>query len=233
MKRTLFFLIVALIATITICVVLFREWRNESKEKATLQQQYDLALLSTDATPLVVYDTIFDTVDNTVQFKLNPVQTTGNVGAFVSKGVVDTMAKALNVAVREIERLNSKVITMEGKGKGERLRDTVTKTEWLVLKNDPSFDVKVNLGNDSIYPGVRLKLTQAYAPYRRNLFSRTEYRSVIRASDHRVRISEVYDVNKIPRSPRWSLGVFGGPLVTANGFSYGLGLGLTYDLIQF
>src|SRR5690606_22631079 len=98
---------------------------------------------------------------------------------------------------------------------------------------DPVFDVKVNLGNDSIFPSAKIGLAQAYAPYRKNIFSRYEYRSVVRASDTRVQITNIYDVNKIPKSPRWSIGVFGGPVATPTGLTYGVGVGLSYDIIQF
>src|SRR5690606_33518559 len=131
-----------------------------------------------------------------------------------------------------IERLTSKLITLEAAGKGERITDTIKKTEWLVMR-DPVFDVKVNLGNDSIYPIARIKLDQAYAPYRKNIFSRYEYRSVIRASDSRVQISNVYDVNRVPRSPRWGIGVTAGPVITPSGLTWGAALGVSYDIIQF
>lgn len=232
MKKLTFFLIVALIATIVGAILLFREWKSTQSELDNVSGRYQTLLQHRpDTIPVIQY--VQDTSANTSLTTYAPVQTSNDVSGYVSKGIVDTMAMALNVAAKKIDRLESLLISIEGKGKGERQRDTITKTEWLVLKNDPTFDVKVNLSNDSIYPSMRLRLTQAYAPYRRNIFSRTEYRSVIKASDHRVKISEIIDVNKVPRSPRWSLGVFGGPLVSTHGFSYGVGLGLTYDLIQF
>jgi len=136
------------------------------------------------------------------------------------------------VAANKIDRLQSQLISVKAEAKGVRNKDTVTNTEWLTMK-DNVFDVKVNLSNDSIYPSAKLRLTQAYAPYKRNIFSRTEYRSVIQANDHRVRISEIIDVNKVPKSSRWGVSLFGGPVVSGHGLTYGAGLGLSFDLIQF
>lgn len=232
MNKTTFFLILALVASSVIGFVLFREWRGTKKELATMSEQYEAALQSNNAAPLVIRDTIIDTTNNSISYIYNPIQTTGPVDGYVSKGLADTLAAALKVATNKIDRLESKIISIAGAGKGERVTDTVRKTEWLVL-TDPVFDVKVNLGNDSIFPSAKIQLDQAYAPYRKNVFSRYEYRSVVRASDKRVEISNIYDVNKVPKSPRWSIGVFGGPLATPKGLTYGVGLGLSYDIIQF
>ncbi len=230
MNKTTFFLLCALAASLVVGTILFREWKSTLQEYNNLSGRYQAAL---NQEPITIIKEVIDTARNTSTTVYAPSQVSGEVQNYVSKEQADRMAEALNVAAKKIDRLESLLITMKGEGKGERHIDTTTKNEWLVLKNDPSFDVKVNLSNDSIYPGVRLRLMQAYAPYRKNIFSRTEYRSAITVDDHRARISEIIDVNKVPRSPRWSIGVFGGPLVSQHGFSYGAGLGLTYDLIQF
>ena len=180
-----------------------------------------------------IIDTLYDTITNTTTVIYKPVVTTKDPANFVSKGLADTLAKALKVAVNKIERLEAKIISIQASGKGERSIDTTTKAEWLMLNNDPTFDVRVNLTNDSIYPTVRLRLMQAYAPYKKNIFSRTEYRSVIRANDARVRITDIQEVNKVPKSPRWGISAFGGPMVSNIGLNYGFGVGLTYDIIQF
>lgn|SRR5690606_18113254 len=232
MKKTIFILILALIATSVIGIVLFREWGSTKKELATMSEQYKEALKSDNASPLVVRDTIFDTTNNSVSYVYIPIQTTGPVEGYVSKGLADTLAALLKVATNKIDRLESKIISIAGAGKGDRITDTIRKTEWLVL-TDPVFDVKVDLGTDSIFPSAKIGLAQAYAPYRKNIFSRYEYRSVIRASDARVQISDVYDVNKVPRSPRWGIGVTAGPVITSTGITMGAALGLTYDIIQF
>lgn len=214
-------------------LILFRKWRSSEKEYATLYERYQAALQQKGAAPLVVIDTIFDTVAGTASYRYLPVQTTGPIDGYVSKGFADTLAKALGVATKEIDHLKSYIAKVEGKGKGERVKDTVRQVEWLVLKNDPIFDVRVNLANDSIYPTATIKLDHAYAPFKKNIFSRTEYRSVIRTNDPRVKISDIYDVNKAPKSPRWSIGIFGGPVATPTGLTYGVGAGITYDIIQF
>src|SRR5690606_8074253 len=185
-----------------------------------------------NAAPLIIEKVIPDTSTNKVSYIYQPIETTGPVEGYVSKGLADTLAAALNVATKQIDRLTAKLISVEGAGKGERVTDTIHKTEWLVMR-DPVFDVKVNLGNDSIFPSAKIGLAQAYAPYRKNIFSRYEYRSVIRASDARVQISNIYDVNKVPKSPRWGIGVTAGPVVTPNGLTWGAALGVSYDIIQF
>lgn len=228
------FIIIVIISALTVAgIVLFRKWQESKKEYSTLYDSYQEALKVDKAVPLVIRDTIIDTVAGTATYGYRPVQTTGPVEGYVSRGFADTLANALGVATKTIDRLQSYIVTIEGKGKGDRIIDTVRKTEWLVLNNDPIFDVRVNLKNDSIYPMATIKLDQAYAPYRKNLFSSTEYRSVIRTNDIRVKISDIYDVNRVPKSPRWSIGVFGGPVATPTGLTYGVGFGLAYDVIQF
>ncbi|SEG63060.1 DUF6808 domain-containing protein [Sphingobacterium lactis] len=233
MKKTTFTLILLLVLTSVACVILYRNYNAKNKENRTLQEQYDNALKANGAVPLSPIDTIFYADSSKVTYIYNTVRTTGPVDGYVSKGLADTLAIALKVATKEIDRLSSALVTAAGKGKGERIIDTVLKTEWLVLQKDPVFDVKVNLKNDSIYPTAKIRLTQAHAPYRKNIFSRYQYRSAIMASDPRVVISDVYDVNKIPKSPRWGLGVTAGPVITPQGITWGASLGISYDLIQF
>lgn len=226
-------IIVAVIVLILTNIWTLRECSRQKSEYDILHGQYNTVLQKGSQAPLPIIESKYDPVSNTSSTTYAPIQTTNAVSNFVSKGVADTMAQALKVAVNEIQSLKSMVVSLSASGKGTRLVDTNKKEEWLVLNNDPTFDVKVNLLNDSIYPAVNLRLTQAYAPYKKNIFSRTEYRSVIRASDSRVRISNIIDVNKIPKSPRWGISAFGGPLMHQQGISYGVGLGLTYDIIQF
>jgi len=231
-KTTSIILIAALILSIVAIVILLRNWIKSEKEYSTLKNSYEQALASGNGAPLIIRDTIYDKKAGTVSYIFSPIQTEKPVTNYVSKGLADTLAKALGVATERIDRLQSEIVSIKGKGKGERYTDTITKTKWLAMK-DPVFDVKVNLDNDSIYPGATIALDRAYAPYKKNLFSRYEYRSVIRARDPRVTISGLYDVNKVPKSPRWGLSAFGGPIVTPRGLSYGFGLGVTYDLISF
>ncbi|MGJ1407460.1 hypothetical protein [Sphingobacterium siyangense] len=232
MKKTTIILIVALVVSVVAIFILTRKWVNSEKEYKSLNNAYQQALLSGKVAPLHIRDTIFDTVAGTVSYIYSPIQTEKPVTNYVSKGLADTLARALGVATEKIDRLQSELVNVKGKGKGERYTDIITKTKWLAMK-DPVFDVKVNLDNDSIYPGATIALDRAYAPYKKNLFSRYEYRSVIRARDPRVTISNLYDVNKVPKSPRWGISFIGGPVVTPKGLSYGVGVGLTYDLISF
>ncbi|MDQ1150150.1 hypothetical protein QE382_002134 [Sphingobacterium zeae] len=231
-KTTSIILIAAFIISLVAIVILSRNWIKSEKEYSTLKNSYEQALLSGKGAPLHIRDTIYDTVAGTVTYMYNPIQTEKPVTNYVSKGLADTLARALGVATEKIDRLQSELVSIKGKGKGERYIDTITKTKWLAMK-DPVFDVKINLENDSIYTGATIALDRAYAPYKKNIFSRYEYRSVIRARDPRVTISNLYDVNKVPKSPRWGISFIGGPVVTPKGLSYGVGLGLTYDIISF
>src|SRR5690606_14963348 len=170
MKKTIFFLILALVAATVIGFVLFRAWQDTETELATMSEQYDIARQTNNAAPLIIEKVIPDTSTNKVSYIYQPIETTGPVEGYVSKGLADTLAAALNVATKQIDRLTAKLISVEGAGKGERVTDTIHKTEWLVMR-DPVFDVKVNLGNDSIFPSAKIGLAQAYAPYRKNIFS--------------------------------------------------------------
>ncbi|WP_282635775.1 hypothetical protein [Sphingobacterium thalpophilum] len=232
MKKTTFFLIVALVVSIVAIFILSKKWIHSEKEYKTLNNAYQQALQSGRAAPLPIRDTIYDTIAGTVTYIYNPIQTDKPVTNYVSKGLADTLARALGVATEKIDRLQSEIVSIKARGKGERYTDTITKTRWLAMK-DPVFDVKVNLDNDSIYPGATITLDRAYAPYKKNFFSRYEYRSAIRARDPRVTISGISDVNKVPKSPRWGLSFFGGPVAGPQGFTYGVGFGLTYDIASF
>lgn len=232
MKKTTIILIVALVACLVAIFILSRNWIKSEKEYSTLKNSYEQALALGNGAPLIIRDTIYDKKAGTVSYIFSPIQTEKPVTNYVSKGLADTLARALGVATEKIDRLQSELVSVKAKGKGERYTDTITKTKWLAMK-DPVFDVKVNLDNDSIYPGANIALDRAYAPFKKNIFSRYEYRSVIRARDPRVTISNLYDVNKIPKSPRWGISFIGGPVVTSKGLSYGVGVGLTYDLISF
>ena len=231
MKKTTFILILALIFVSIGLIHYFRQYNKERTEYKTLQEQYDIALQANKGAPLVPIDSTRDS--SSITYVYNTIRTTGPVDGYVSKGLADTLATALKVASKEIDRLTSMVVSASGKGKGERIPDTIRKTEWLVMSKDPVFDVKVDLKTDSIFPSAKIKLSQAYAPYRKSLFHRYQYRSAIMAHDPRISITEVYDVNKIPKSPRWGLGITLGPVVTPKGISWGASLGLSYDVIQF
>ncbi|HIY76406.1 MAG TPA: hypothetical protein H9825_09100 [Candidatus Sphingobacterium stercorigallinarum] len=233
MKKTNIILAITLIVMLVIGTWGYVQLGNERAEKRNYQQLYQEALEKGKAEPLTIRDTIVDTVAGTISYVYNPVQTTDNVEGYVSKGLADTLALALKVATKTITRLESMVATISAAEKADRVKDSVTQNEWLVMRKDPVFDVKVNLETDSIFTKARIGLAKANAPYRKNIFSRYEYRSVIMARDPRVEITEVFEVNKVPKSPRWSIGVTAGPLVSPQGLSWGASLGLTYDLIQF
>lgn len=226
------FIFTALLTLVSIvALALGNLYLDERHEKQQYQDFYAAAIAKGETPPIVVLDTIIDTASAGIVYL--PVEVPGDLSNYVSKDLAEDMATALGVAKREIDRLNSKIIRIEAKGKGERSIDSVTKEEWLVLNDDPVFDVKVNLANDSIFPSARLIVDQAYAPYKKNIFSTTEYRSYVRARDPRVEITQVYDLHKPPKSSRWGISAYAGPITTPQQLTYGVGLGLTYDIIQF
>lgn len=231
MKKTVFILSTFLVLALVAGCALFVKFKSVNKEYNNLLDRHQ-RMVGNHPDTVQIISLVKDTVHNTSTTTYAPVQTTEEISGYVSKAEADRMAEALNVAANKIDRLQSQLITIKAETKGTRHKDTVTNTEWLTMK-DNVFDVKVNLTNDSIFPSAKIRLTQAYAPFKRNIFSRTEYRSVIQANDHRVRISEIIDVNKIPKSSRWGISAFGGPMVSQKGLTYGVGMGLTFDLIQF
>lgn len=231
MKKTIFILSTFLVLVMVAGIALFMEFKSLNKEYNNLLDRHQRSV-SNHPDTVTIISFVKDTLYNTSTTMYAPVQTTEDLSGYVSKAEADKMAAALNVAANKIDRLNSQLISVKAEGKGTRHKDTVTNTEWLTMK-DIVFDVKVNLTNDSIFPSAKIRLTQAYAPFKRNIFSRTEYRSVIQANDQRVRISEIIDVNKVPKSTRWGISAFGGPIVSQQGLAYGAGIGVTFDLIQF
>ncbi|VTQ01658.1 hypothetical protein [Sphingobacterium daejeonense] len=233
MNKTTFILSLLLIVAIVIGFIFYRMYNEKESEHRTLKEQYQNAIKQNGAVPLNAIDTVFLSDSSKVTYVYNSIKTTEPIDGYVSKGLADTLAVALKVATKEIDRLSSMLVSANGKGKGERIVDTVKQTEWLVMTPDPVFDVKVNLKNDSIYPSAKIRLSQANAPYRKNIFSRFEYRTAIMAHDPRIKISEVYNVNRVPRSPRWGVGVTMGPVITPKGITWGASLGLSYDIIQF
>ena len=233
MNKTTFILSLLLIVAIVIGFIFYRMYNEKESEHRTLQEQYQNAIKKNGAVPLNAIDTVFLSDSSKVTYVYNSIKTTEPIDGYVSKGLADTLAVALKVATKEIDRLSSMLVSANGKGKGERIVDTVKQTEWLVMTPDPVFDVKVNLKNDSIYPSAKIRLSQANAPYRKNIFSRFEYRTAIMAHDPRIKISEVYNVNRVPKSPRWGVGVTMGPVITPKGLTWGASLGLSYDIIQF
>src|SRR5690606_27669024 len=140
--------------------------------------------------PLVIRDTIVDTVSNSISYTDNPIQTTGPVEGYVSKGLADTLATALKVATNKIDRLTAKIISIEGAGKGDSRSDTVLQTELLV-HNDVVFDVIVVLGMDLIIRTGKIALEQTYAHYAKIMFSRSGYRLFIGPSDASMQIGYV------------------------------------------
>lgn len=233
MNKTTFILSLLLIVAIVIGFIFYRMYNEKESEHRTLKEQYQNAIKQNGSVPLNAIDTVFLSDSSKVTYVYNSIRTTEPIDGYVSKGLADTLAVALKVATKEIDRLSSMLVSANGRGKGERIVDTVKQTEWLVMTPDPVFDVKVNLKNDSIYPSAKIKLSQANAPYRKNIFSRFEYRTAIMAHDPRIKISEVYNVNRVPKSPRWGVGVTMGPVITPKGLTWGASLGLSYDIIQF
>lgn len=231
MKKSTFILIALLSLVSIVAFALGNLYLDERREKKQYEEFYAAAVAKGETPPIIVRDTIRDSVSSGIVYL--PVEVQGDLSNYVSKDLAEDMASALGVAKKEIDKLQSQIIAIKAKGKGERSIDTTTQHEWLVLQDDPVFDVKVNLANDSIYPSARLIVDQAYAPYKKNIFSTTEYRSYVRARDPRVEITQVYDLHKPPKSSRWGISAYAGPITTPQQLTYGVGLGLTYDIIQF
>ena len=202
------------------------------KEYINMASEYQRALQKYKDEPLIVLDTIFDTVDNTVAHIYEPIRTTGEVEDYISKGLADTMAMKLKTASKRINSLESYVINLQDSLQGYRHEDEHG-VEWLSTKDDPVFDIKVNLRTDTIYAGAKIGVDRANARVRKTIFHPWEYRTAIRSRDARITITDIRDVQKVPKPSKFGIGFTVGPTFTSQGISYGASAGLSYHLISF
>lgn len=179
------------------------------------------------------YNTIIktDTVPGKSMVVYLPAETPGNIGDYVSKSVADSLQTALKIAVKDLKSYKSFVITLQDSLKGNVYKDKQG-AQWASLK-DKTFDIRYNIDSNLWIPKITLKPELLTYRTRKSIFHPYKYNSAIIVDDARAEISFVQDFTKIKQPSRWGIGAFGGPVMTPVGLSYGVGLGLTYDLISF
>lgn len=199
------------------------------RQNQTLKADYETLSKSKSRSP--AYNTIIvtDTLPGTVTYV--PIETEGNIGDFVSKSVADTLQAALKIALKDVKSWKSFALTLQDSIKGTTYRDNQG-AQWAQLK-DNTFDIRYNIDSNLWIPKVSINPTLVTYRKRKNIFSPYKYYSSIMVNDDRAQISLVQDITKTKQPSRWGIGAFGGPVVTPKGLSYGVGLGLTYDIISF
>lgn len=220
MKNFIFILLIA------VCGIIAFSFYKEN-QSLTLENK-QLAELK----PGNAYNTIIktDTVPGKSMVVYLPSETP-SIGDYVSKSVADSLQAALKIAVKDLKSYKSFVITLQDSLKGNLYKDNQG-AQWASLK-DKTFDIRYNIDSNLWLPKVTLQPQLVTYRTRKSIFHKYKYNSAIIVDDARAEISFVQDFTKIKQPSRWGIGAFGGPLVSPAGLSYGVGLGLTYDLISF
>ncbi len=199
------------------------------RENQTLKADYKTLSESKSNGP--AYNTIIDTVTLPGTVTYLPIETNRNIEDFVSKSVADTLQAALKIALKDVKSWKSFALTLQDSIKGTRYQDNQG-VQWAQLK-DKTFDIRYNIDSNLWIPKVSINPTLVTYRKRKNIFSPYKYYSSIMVNDDRAQISLIQDITRTKQPSRWGIGAFGGPIVTPKGISYGVGLGLTYDLISF
>lgn len=217
------------ITLIAICGIIAFAFYKENKSLKLENKQ--LAELKPGNAYNPIVKTIIDTVTGKSTVIYLPAETSGNIGDYVSKSVADSLQTALKIAVKDLKSYKSFVITLQDSLKGNVYQDKAG-LQWASLK-DKTFDIRYNIDSNLWIPKVTIKPELLTYRTRKSIFHPYKYNSAIIVDDARAEISLVQDFTKIKQPSRWGIGAFGGPIMTPTGLSYGVGLGLTYDLISF
>jgi hypothetical protein len=221
MKNFIFILLIA------VCGIIAFKFYQENKSLQLANK--DLAELK----PGNAYNPVIkrDTIAGKSTIVYLPAETPNNIGDYVSKSVADSLQTALKIAVNNLKSYKSFVITLQDSLKGNVYKDKQG-LQWASLK-DKTFDIRYNIDSNLWIPKVTIKPELLTYRTRKSIFHPYKYNSAIIVDDARAEISFVQDFTKIKQPSRWGVGAFGGPIMTPMGLSYGVGLGLTYDLISF
>ncbi|MGJ1419996.1 hypothetical protein ACR79T_10245 [Sphingobacterium spiritivorum] len=221
------FIFILLLVGFTIIVV------RQCRTNQSLKKENDLyKTASSFATSKnVVIDTIIDTVEGQTIIKYIPIETKQNLTDYVSKSVADTLAQALKIAVKDIKSWKSYAMALNDTISGLRFKDEQGQ-QWATLK-DKTFDIKYNIDSNIWNLGISIDNKLITYRARKSIFQPYRYYSAISASDERIKFSNVKDVSYVKTPSRWGIGFNAGPIFTPSGLTYGVGFGLTYDLIPF
>lgn len=221
------------ITLIAICGIIAFAFYKENKSLKIENKQ--LAELKPGNAYNPIVKTIIDTVAGKSTVIYLPAETSGNIGDYVSKSVADSLQAALKIAVKDLKSYKSFVITLQDSLKGNVYQDKAG-LQWASLK-DKTFDIRYNIDSNLWIPKITLKPELLTYRTRKSIFHPYKYNSAIIVDDARAEISFVQDFTKIKQPSRWGISAFGGPVMTSTGLSfglsYGVGIGLTYDLISF
>lgn len=222
---------VILLIAISACIFLGIKVSDAWKERDDFKSRYQQLLEKKVDEPLPIIERIVDTVYQTSTAIVAPVTTPGNVSDYVSKSLADSMARQLKIKDNKIEQLISLKLSLEDTLQGFREKDDKG-IEWLYTADDV-FNIRANLHTDSIHASAKIGVDIMGGYYRKNIFSKWEYRTAIRARDHRVDISDVRQVIKVKNPSKFGIGVTAGPTFTTNGMNYGITAGINYQVIGF
>lgn len=217
------------VVIVIVGIIAFTFYQENKSLKAEYKQMSDLKD-SVNAYNTIV-GTTHDSLGQKTIIRYIPIETNRNIGDFVSKSVADTLQAALKIALKDVKSWKSFAITLQDSLKGTRYQDHKG-AQWAQLK-DKTFDIRYNIDSNLWIPKVTIKPELLTYRSRKSIFHPYKYYSAIIVSDDRAQISLVQDITKVKQPSRWGIGAFGGPIMTPNGFSYGVGLGVTYDLISF
>lgn len=222
-RIALFAMTIVAISSIRACVI-------ERTEKEKLSEQYASSLKDGTEKTLEAIRTVVDTVYRIKGDTYRPINTT-DPSLFVSRGYADTLARALNIATKDIERLERYNVALEDSIRGLLTTDDKG-VRWASVK-DNIFDIRYNIDSNIFYPRVTLGIDIVSHRYRRNIFSRPEVVNTVIVPDERIRVHNVRQVNRIPLPSRFGIDLTAGAVLTPHGLTYGVGAGLGYRLVEF
>src|SRR5690606_15888693 len=136
-----------------------------------------------------VTDTVYQTSTATVR----PIHTQDpDVSKYVSKTYSDSIARALDIAVKNINSLSRVTVKLRDSIQGILSQDQ-DGIRWASMK-DKTFDIRYNQTDNIFYPQVTLSLDQLDYRKRASIFHQWQYLSDFRASDPRIEFSGIHRV---------------------------------------
>lgn len=225
-----FLLTVGLIVASAVAFYFWNSLQRASREIDNLAEAYQNAIEEGGDKPLEIIKTVVDTSMNKSAATVRPRETT-DLSLYVSRGYADTLKKALDIAVKDIDRLQRFTATLQDSIIGLLSIDS-SGIHWASM-SDNVFDIRYNLDSNVFYPKVTLDLSVISHPYRPRFFARRQLVTTIMANDKRVDIGNIRQVNKITLPSRFGLDVTFGAVMTPHGLTYGVGAGLGYRIKEF